>query len=98
MQIIESENTKEPEMVDIMLFHDGTYKIVDAPSYKRTYRHCGVYDGKPYVGQFCKKDKWEWHLRRLISSLIKDNNKRISMYKKENTYLEKLKSKLEVRE
>lgn len=87
---------KESEMVYIMLFHDGTYKIEVAPSYKRTYRHCGVIDGKPYVGQFCKKDKWEWHLRRLISSLIKDNNKRISMYKKENAYLEKLKTKLEV--
>ena len=94
MQMIESENMKESEMVNIMLFHDGTYKIKDAPSYKRTYRYYGN-DGKPYVGQYCKKDKWEWHLRRLISSLIKDNNKRISMYKKENAYLEKLKSKLE---
>jgi hypothetical protein len=34
-------------------------------------------------------------VKELISSLIKDNNKRISMYKKENAYLEKLKSKLE---
>jgi len=96
--MIESENVNEPEMVNIMLFHDGTYKIKDAPSYKRTYRYYGVHDGKPYVGLFCENDKWEWHLRRLISSRIKDNNKRISMYKKENTYLEKLKNKLEVRE
>lgn len=89
---------KERKMVDIMLFDDGTYEIEDVPSYRIAHRYYGVVDGKPCIGQICKKDKWRWHLRKLISWAIKDNNKKISKCKKENACLEKLKNELEVEE
>ena len=81
------------EMVRLALYEDGTYKVEDADPDQATQRLYGVdKDGRDVDVYYCRKDKWEWYLSKLLNSRVKDIDKEIKKLQRNKKEMEKLKN------
>ena len=82
------------EMVEVILWENGTYEVKDTDSYNATqklYR----YNGSTGLGAelyICPKDKWRTYLMKLLST--KDIDKKIKELQKQKKTMEKLKEEI----
>jgi hypothetical protein len=97
--IINIENKKERisiymkrEMVSVVLYEDGTYKIEDIPDYYATQKLYGMRDGKNCKIYHCIKSKWKIYLLRLLST--KDIDKQIAELNKRKKAIMELKRQI----
>jgi hypothetical protein len=83
------------EMVEVVLWEDGTYEVEDTePCYmtQMMYRYDGKgleRRGKVYI---CKKEKWKYYLMRMLST--KEIDDEIRELKKKKKAMEQLKEKI----
>ena len=83
------------EMVRLALYEDGTYEVKDTDSDQATQRLYGVdKDGRDVDVYYCRKDKWEWYLSKLLNSKVKDIDKEIKILQKKKKEMEKLKNEV----
>ena len=80
------------EMVEVILYADGTYEVVDIPSYYATERYYGMRNDKHFTSYYCPKSKWKYYLMKLLST--KDIDKQIEELKKKKRMMEELKKTL----
>lgn len=82
------------EMVEVILWEDGTYEVEDTNSNFAT-QMLHRYDGKTgrsaklYI---CKKEKWKYYLMRMLST--KEIDDEIRELKKKKKAMEQLKEKI----
>ena len=83
------------EMVRIALYEDGTYKVEDTDPDYATQRMYGVdKDGRDVDVYYCRKDKWEWYLSKLLNSKVKDIDKEIKKLQRNKKDMEELKNEV----
>lgn len=80
------------EMVSVVLYEDGIYKIEDIPDYYATQKLYGIRDGKDCKIYHCFKSKWKTYLLRLLST--KDIDKQIAELNKRKKAMIELKNRL----
>lgn len=80
------------EMVSVVLYEDGTYKIEDIPDYYATQELYGMRDGKNCKIYHCIKSKWKTYLLRLLST--DDIDKQILELNKQKKAIIELKNRL----
>lgn len=80
------------EMVSVVLYEDGTYKIEDIPDYYATQKLYGMRDGKNCKIYHCIKSKWKTYLLRLLST--DDIDKQIAELNKRKKAIIELKNRL----
>lgn len=80
------------EMVSVVLYEDGTYKIEDIPDYYATQKLCGMRDGKYCKIYHCVKSKWKTYLLRLLST--KDIDTQIAELNKQKKVIMELKEQI----
>lgn len=80
------------EMVEVILFEDGTYEVKDIPSVYATQRLCGVRNGQSCDIYHCYKSKWKEYLLKLLSTNQID--KQIEELQKRKKKLTSLKEKI----
>lgn len=80
------------EMVSVVLYEDGTYKIEDIPDYYATQKLYGMRDGKSCKIYHCIKSKWKTYLLRLLST--DDIDKQILELNKQKKAIIELKNRL----
>lgn len=81
------------EMVEVVLYEDGTYSVTDVDSSHTTQRMYGSYAGKSIDLYFCPKANWKKYLLRLLST--KDLNKKIRELQKKKKVIENLRAQIE---
>lgn len=82
------------EMVSVVLYEDGTYKIEDIPDYYATQKLYGMRDGKSCKIYHCIKSKWKTYLLRLLSLSTKDIDKQIAELNKRKKAIMELKKQI----
>lgn len=80
------------EMVEVVLWDDGTYEVNIVDSNHVTQRMVGWSGSRHFEKYYCKKDKWKYYLMKLIDT--KDIDRQIQRLKKKKKEMEKLKEKI----
>ena len=80
------------EMVEVVLYEDGTYTVEDADSNLATQRMWGWRNGKDCDVYYCFKSRWKEYLVKLLST--KDIDRKIAELKKQKKAKEDLKAKI----
>lgn len=83
------------EMVEVILFEDGTYEINDINEDCATQKLVGVINHKNCSIYRCKKEKSKSYLLKLINDQIKDVNDQVKILKECKTKLNTIKNTLE---
>lgn len=83
------------EMVRLALYEDGTYKVEDTSPDIATERMYGWdKDGGDVDVYYCRKDKWEWYLSKLLNSKVKDIDQEIRKLRRKKKEMEELKNEV----
>lgn len=80
------------EMVEVILYEDGEYEVIEADSNHATQRMAGMYGNIHVEIYYCRKDKWKYYLLKLLST--KDIDEKIKELKKQKKAKEELKAKI----
>lgn len=80
------------EMVQVVLYEDGTYEVNEAESHHATQHMVGMSDKGRRELYYCHKDKWKYYLLKLLST--KEIDEKITELKKQKKAKEELKAKI----
>lgn len=80
------------EMVEVILYDDGTYEVNGVDSRHVTQKMVGWSGSRHLEKYYCKKDKWKYYLMKLLDT--KDIDRQIQRLKKKKKEMEKLKEKI----
>ena len=80
------------EMVQVVLYEDGTYEVNEAKPYHTTQRMVGMSDKGRCKLYYCSKDKWKYYLLKLLST--RDIDEKIKELRKQKKVKEELATKI----
>ena len=84
----------EREMIRLVLYEDGTVEEEPILSNRATQKAYTVKDGKRGIFYFCRKDKRDYYLKKLIKEEIRNNVKKITEIESRNETLGDLLEKI----
>lgn len=80
------------EMVEVVLYKDGTYTVEDISPECATQRMWGMHHGKDCDIYHCFKSRWKEYLVKLLST--KDIDQKIAELRRQKKAKEELKAKI----